>query len=236
MDKGSLALIAIVIAVCIGAGAFSFYDRSTIGEYTVPEVAITVRGVIDVVDTHSRKITLRKNDGAVLFVHYNDQAVVHDSLGLPVDSTSLIPNTEVSVIGVRRSSIDLAASTILITHDTHEDWPVQPDNVFENSLIPQSYAVTGMVKPEWMKPDQFFYVKVLDGNQKLINRAFAYPQQKITASTTLVGFKGWLWFEVPDTATGTIRFEQAHPATSTPVQYLEITIRFQQWKNQTTRL
>jgi hypothetical protein len=170
-----------------------------------------------------------------MLVSIGDKALIHDSLGATTSIDRLTSGTEVSVIGIRVSSTRLNASSLLVSHDVHSDWPVQPDNVFEASLIPLSYAVTGLANLDWYKGG-FFYIKVFDGKGELINRARAYPIEKLTASSTRLAFKAWIGFDLPETATGTIRFEQAEAIGTSSAGFLEIPIRFQQWQNQTTSL
>jgi hypothetical protein len=219
--------IVLVLATTAGTLLYLVKEQAIEAPFTPVESATALQGKIETVDVEAKHFTLLTSQNRRVLVKTDARTDMRNTLGVPADFAALNPDLSVRVIGIAPNSLTLIARSVLITPREQHNDPVKPGNVFEHSLIPRSYAVTGLVDNNWIRKPGYFFVKVYDGKGELLNRAYAYPQGPIVASSTTVTFKAWLWFEPAKTAEGTIVFEQVLPegSTSTPAK-MTIPIRF----------
>jgi hypothetical protein len=223
MLKKFIVVGAIPIACLFLVGVFLFSARSSIGTLPEPQGVTVLQGTIASLTENPQTISLQADNGQEVAVSLSASTTIINANGQETDFSSLKPGMEIATLGIAPNSVILLASSILISHHINTNAPVQPDTVFENSLIPQIFSITGLARGDWFFDTGFFYIRVVDGKGQLMMRSRAYPTKNGT-STELVPFTAWLSFDPPETATGTLIFEKV--ISSSTDERLIIPVRF----------
>jgi hypothetical protein len=223
---GILSAFLLVTILSIGFFSYNFRPQTRI-EPESPQ-AISVKGIVKAWEEDTKILTLTASSSRDVAILLSEKTVIHNQKGEKVSSLSLESGQKVTIIGVLIHSSLLDAASIFIAESKNEIVHVQPDNVFEESILPLNYTISGHAESTWFQPKGYFNILVLDGMKQVIAKVHAYPLFMGT-STNVVPFSAWVSFTLPQTATGTVRFESTRLASST--ETLSVAVRFAQYKN-----
>ncbi len=207
MLKNALGTGAILIAVIFLVALFIYPDRPTIGKLPTDLGALSVQGFVTHINEDTKELTIVGTKGNEVVVRIDADTVILNNIGRTIDFSLITMGMELTAIGNAPNSILLYADSILIEHDERDSWAVKPDTLFENSLIPTSYSITGLADKSWFADKGYFFTRVYDGKGELLMRTYVYPQSAPT-TTDMWPFTAWLSFDAPLTATGTVSFDR----------------------------
>lgn len=210
MSKDTIALSTMFLMVVFIAVLFFTYPRHDLPPLETPQNSTSVKGTIETVSTTTNSFSIFTSKGLHVAVTLEPKTVIRNTNGTPADFSTLQPGMEVTSLGIAGNSYSLNATSILISPGAVDTRPVQPDNVFPDSIIPNTYSITGMAFGPWFSEGSF-PILVYDANGTLIDRTHAYAQNEWRVDG-LVPFNAWLSFDDPLTATGTVVFEKNNPS------------------------
>jgi hypothetical protein len=223
MIKNVLATGAIFIAIALLVVLFLHPNRPIIGTLPEQKGEVSIKGIVRTLNDTQDMLTLVTSNGSEIQVALNESTKVRNNIGRGVAIATIQPGMEVNVIGLAPNSISLTASSILIAHDVRDNWGIKPDTLFDNSLIPTSYTITGLANGDWFRKG-YFFTRVMDAHNETLMRTRVYPQSAAT-TTEFRPFTAWLSFEVPKSATGTIAFERVGDGEEI-VEQIFVPVRF----------
>lgn len=224
MSKDSIVLGTMLLMVVLGTTIFLAYPRHDIPALQTPDASTSVKGLIEKISDTDKNITVYTAKGLHVAVAFDDKTVIRNANGAIAEYSILQTGMDVTTIGIAQNSYSMTAQSVFISPGGVDTRAVQPDNLFQDSIVPNTYSITGMAIGGWFSEGSF-PVLVYDSRGVLLDRAHAYAQNEWRVPG-LVPFNAWLSFDDPTTATGTVVFVKNNADVSLPAEKIIVPIKF----------